>query len=91
MIPGANLPQPLSERDANDLITLVQTAPLANLHQAKAVDHLCVRAQAHFFEFFALKQATKAVPLEAGATTPAAPGRKVRNGAKTPEAADPFA
>lgn len=57
MIQQNQMPAELTPQDAQGLIALAQSAPLQNLNHARAVDQLCIRAQAHFALHFGLKQA----------------------------------
>lgn len=91
MVPANQVPQAFSGRDAQDLIALAQNAPLANLHQAKVVDQLCLRAQMHFAQFFAAgKQPGDKAPEQ---EAPAAGGKKRKgNGnGESAGASDPLA
>lgn len=85
MIQQNQMPPELTEQDANALIGLVQSAPLQNLNHARAVDQLCVRAQAHFAIHFGLKAAER--QIAEGAKPSAKGGKKAKETAPSGDAA----
>ena len=86
MLANRNPPPPFTIQDAQALIQLVQSAPLANLTHARNVDQLCLRAQTFFAEVFGMQQAkAQTAAAEALAGAGGAP-RAPRGGKKKADA-----
>lgn len=82
MIPGANATQPFTATDAEALISVAASAPIANMQQAEA------RAQL-FMRFRIFVAANLGVKHDAPAEKPAK-GAKKAKGDEKPPAADPL-